>query len=136
MLRVLGSHRRLCSGVSRRDFLHAGALTLSGLGMANLGLPDLLRLQVAAADPPQLKSFGRARSVILLHLYGSPSQLEWADMKPQAPREIRGEFGNPVEPPRLRCLRVAAESGPRHGSHHRHPVDDSSLSHPRRRLLR
>jgi hypothetical protein len=43
---------------------------------------------------PQASSFGRARSVILLHLYGSPSQLEWADMKPNAPLEIRGQFGS------------------------------------------
>jgi hypothetical protein len=38
-------------------------------------------------------SFGRAKSVILIHLYGAPSQLEWVDPKPDAPREIRGELG-------------------------------------------
>ena len=39
------------------------------------------------------RSFGRAKSIILIHLYGSPSQLEWVDCKPDAPVEIRGEFG-------------------------------------------
>ena len=90
MLRVLGSPRRLCSSLTRRDFLRAGAL-----GTAGLSLADLLRVgeasAAAAADRPP--SFGRARSIILLHLYGSPSQLEWADMKPGAPAEIRGELG-------------------------------------------
>ncbi|MBX7071809.1 MAG: DUF1501 domain-containing protein [Pirellulales bacterium] len=91
MLRVLGSHRRLCSGVSRRDFLHAGALALSGLGLGHMGLADLLRLQAAAGESGG--TFGKAKSIILLHLYGSPSQLEWADPKPLAPVEIRGELG-------------------------------------------
>ena len=36
--------------------------------------------------------FGRAKSCILLFLYGSPSQLELADMKPDAPVEVRGEL--------------------------------------------
>src|SRR5581483_11814217 len=34
----------------------------------------------------------RARSCILLYLYGSPSQLETFDPKPEAPLEIRGEL--------------------------------------------
>ena len=72
MLRVLGSSRKLCNGISRRDLLRAG-----GLGLAGVALPDLLRFQAAAADgamrPP---SFGQAKAIILLHLYGSPSQLE------------------------------------------------------------
>lgn len=93
MLRVLGSRRRLCNGVSRRDFLHAGSLALSGLGLNSLGLSDLLALQEASANEAGAGSFGRAKSIILIHLYGSPSQLEWCDLKPHAPVEIRGEFG-------------------------------------------
>jgi len=90
MLRVLGSCRKLCGGMTRRDLLRVG-----GLGLAGLSLGDVLRLQDAAASaaPARPRSFGRAKSVILLHLYGSPSQLEWADMKPEAPAEIRGELG-------------------------------------------
>jgi len=94
MLRVLGSLRQLCGGVARRDLLQAGGLGLAGLGFQSLGLSDILRLQAASAsEVPRPASFGRAKSIILLHLYGSPSQLEWADMKPHAPVEIRGELG-------------------------------------------
>ncbi|MBX7164915.1 MAG: DUF1501 domain-containing protein [Pirellulales bacterium] len=90
MFRILGSTRTLCEGLTRRDLLRAG-----GLGLAGLALPDVLRLQAAAAtsNEPRPATFGRAKAVILIHLYGSPSQLEWADMKPHAPVEIRGEFG-------------------------------------------
>ena len=34
------------------------------------------------------------QGVILVHLYGSPSQIEWVDPKPNAPLEIRGELGS------------------------------------------
>jgi hypothetical protein len=90
MLRVLGSHKRLCDGVSRRDFLQVGAL--GGLG---LSLPQFLRAKDSPASRPGLARdahFGKAKSCILLFLYGSPSQLEMADMKPDAPEEIRGEL--------------------------------------------
>lgn len=89
MLRVLGNSKTLCNGISRRDLLTVGA----ALG---LSLPDFLRAQ--ASTPAEKTSaareshFGRAKSCILLFLYGSPSQLELADMKPEAPVEIRGEL--------------------------------------------
>jgi hypothetical protein len=89
MLRILGSPKKLCDGVTRRDMLWAG-----GLGLLGLGLSDVLRLQDARAAPATTGrgSFGRAKACILLYLYGSPSQLELADMKPAAPLEIRGEL--------------------------------------------
>src|SRR5439155_5458513 len=46
----------------------------------------------ARAGTPQPPSFGRAKACILLYLYGAPSQLELADMKPDAPLEIRGDL--------------------------------------------
>ena len=87
MLRILGSPRRLCDGWRRRDFLQVG-----GMGVAGLALADLLR----AAEQPRgeaAATFGRAKSCILLYLYGSPSQLETFDVKPAAPLEIRGDLG-------------------------------------------
>ncbi len=90
MLRILGSPRRLCSGWTRREMLRAG-----GLGLFGLGLSDFFRLaelQAATSETKVQKSFGRAKSCILIHLYGSPSQLEMFDMKPDAPVEIRGEL--------------------------------------------
>ena len=86
MLRILGSSKRLCDGSTRRDAIVAGGLSLLGLT-----LEDYLR---ANDRKPAVKDahFGRAKSCILLFLYGSPSQLEFADMKPDAPVEIRGEL--------------------------------------------
>lgn len=90
MLRILSSAKNMCSGLTRRDWLRIG-----GLGLAGLSLPDVLRLQEASANDamPREKAFGRAKAIILIHLYGAPSQLEWVDCKPDAPVEIRGEFG-------------------------------------------
>lgn len=90
MLRVLGSPKNFGPGCTRRDLLRVG-----GLGLAGLALPDVLALQDAAIASPvdRLPSFGKAKSVILIHLYGAPSQLEWVDPKPDAPREVRGELG-------------------------------------------
>jgi hypothetical protein len=87
MLRILGSPKRFCDGVTRRDMLVAG-----GLGLCGLGLADFLRLTQARASQPVARSFGKAKACILLFLYGSPSQVETIDMKPDAPAEVRGEF--------------------------------------------
>jgi hypothetical protein len=90
MLRILGSPRSLCDGVSRREFLHAG-----GLGVLGMGLSDWLQAQEALRPAtPAKSSFGKAKACILLYLYGSPSQLETFDVKPQAPLGIRGELGS------------------------------------------
>ncbi|MFO0841173.1 MAG: DUF1501 domain-containing protein [Gemmataceae bacterium] len=90
MLRILGSPQRLCDGWTRREALRAG-----GLGFLGLSLADFFRLQEARASTKAKasKSFGRAKSCILLFLYGSPSQLETFDPKPAAPVEVRGELG-------------------------------------------
>ncbi|MBM4002199.1 MAG: DUF1501 domain-containing protein [Planctomycetes bacterium] len=89
MLRILGSARKFCEGLTRRDLLRVG-----GLGVAGLSLPELLALQdsAAAASLPRPAGFGKAKGVILIHLYGAPSQLEWVDPKPDAPADVRGEL--------------------------------------------
>ncbi|HET6881345.1 MAG TPA: DUF1501 domain-containing protein [Pirellulales bacterium] len=87
MLRVLGSANRLCDGLSRREMLRAGGLSLLGLSAA-----DLLRAESLSAKKPA-GGFGQAKACILLYLYGAPSQLETYDPKMDAPVEIRGEFG-------------------------------------------
>ena len=93
MLRILGSKRRLCDGLTRRDWLNIG-----GLGFLGVGLSDVLRLKDARAkksDASNLPAgpFGKAKSVILLLPYGSPPQHETFDPKPEAPAEVRGEMG-------------------------------------------
>ena len=88
MLRILSSPKRLCTGLTRRDFLNVG-----GTGLCGLGLSDLLAAQSLGATAPEgdlASSFGKAKRCIILFLYGSPSQLETFDMKPKAPLEIRG----------------------------------------------
>ena len=90
MLRISGSNRKLCNGVSRREFLHAGAL-----GAGGLGLSQLLAAEDANVAATAGAGFGKAKNCILLFLYGSPSQLETFDMKPKAPVEIRGTM-NPI----------------------------------------
>jgi hypothetical protein len=83
MLTLEGSPSRFCSGLSRRVFLRAGSL-----GIAGFTLPELYRGCAASAS-----TGGRAKNVIVLYLPGGPSQLDTFDPKPDAPAEIRGEFG-------------------------------------------
>ncbi|MCS7022462.1 MAG: DUF1501 domain-containing protein [Gemmataceae bacterium] len=90
MWQVLGQPKRLCSGLTRRDWLRVGAV--AGLTLADALRQSAQQRSAASALTTRDRWFGRARSCILLFLYGSPSQLELADMKPQAPLEIRGEL--------------------------------------------
>lgn len=71
-------------GISRRELLRAGALSLLGLTTADL---DRLR---AAAPPPQDRR--RAKACVFVFLFGGPSHIDLWDMKPAAPAEVRGEF--------------------------------------------
>jgi len=95
MLNILGSTRRLCGGMSRRDWLRVGGLGLAGMTLADVTLGEIAQWQRASASAgtERPRSFGKAKSIILIHLYGSPSQLETVDPKPNAPVEIRGELG-------------------------------------------
>ena len=65
----------------RRDFLKIGAGTAIGFAVPTAG---------SAAGAPE----ARAHSVILVNLTGGLSHLDSLDMKPDAPSEIRGEFGS------------------------------------------
>lgn len=89
MLNILGSRRSACDGIVRREFLQAGGISLFGLGLGNA-------LRAGEVQPAEERAahFGRAKSCILLYLYGSPSQLETFDVKPEAPEQIRGTLGH------------------------------------------
>lgn len=78
-----GESTRLCSGVSRRGFLQIGAVGVGGLTLA-----EMLRSRAAAADRPQ----PRAKSIIMICLFGGPPHLDTYDLKPEAPAEYRGEL--------------------------------------------
>jgi hypothetical protein len=85
MFRIVGPSRRDCEGLSRRE-----ALRLGGLGALGLALPDLPGRE-ACGDAARDR-FGRARSCILIYLFGGPSQIDIFDLKPGAPEQFRGEF--------------------------------------------
>src|SRR5271165_6705828 len=70
-----------CDNLTRRDFLHAGALTSLGLT-----LPGYLAARNGAAGPD------RDVNCIMLFLLGGPSQIDTWDPKPDAPDEVRGPF--------------------------------------------
>jgi hypothetical protein len=70
--------------LSRRSLLRTGGLSLLGLS-----LPELLAGRAAASAAG---SFGRAKSCILLFMWGGPAHQDTWDLKPDAPAEIRGEF--------------------------------------------
>lgn len=77
------SQHKNCEGITRRDCLQLGLGTLLGGGLA-----EALRGRALAA-----KSAKRPTSCILIWQDGGPSHFETFDPKPQAPKEIRGEFG-------------------------------------------
>ena len=88
MLRILGSKKQFCDGLTRRDLLHVGALAPFGLTLENAS-----RAADATKDST-LSGFGSAKRCILLYLWGSPSQLDTFDPKPDAPKEVRGDLGS------------------------------------------
>lgn len=82
MLTIDGkSSSRFCDGISRRNFL-----TIGGLGLGGLSLPQLLRAESANGIRHSSKS------VIMVYLPGGPPHQDMYDLKTEAPSEIRGEF--------------------------------------------
>jgi hypothetical protein len=90
MFRVLGGPKRLCDGLTRRDLLYVGSLGVLAPGFS--GWATRLRAERLADVLDLPARFGQAKACILLFLYGSPSQLETFDPKPDAPEQIRGEL--------------------------------------------
>jgi Protein of unknown function (DUF1501) len=91
MLSVLGKSARLCDGLTRREVLRIGGVSAFGLA-----LPQLTGGRSASAAPSlasHAKSAGRAKNCIVLFLMGGPPQHSTWDPKPDAPPEVRGEFG-------------------------------------------
>jgi hypothetical protein len=87
MFTMLGSPRRCCDGLTRRETLQAGGLAMLG-GM--FGSPQ--HLAMAAEQAEKAKRPGKAKSVIVLYLLGGAPTQDMFDLKPDAPDDIRGEF--------------------------------------------
>ncbi|QEL14685.1 DUF1501 domain-containing protein [Limnoglobus roseus] len=84
--------QRTCQTLNRRAFVQIGASSVLGLSLA-----DLLRAKESGLNP------GSAKAVILVWLWGGPSQLDTWDPKPNAPLEFRGPFATiPTRTPGLR----------------------------------
>ena len=110
-----------CSGVSRRAFVRVGGLAAFGLG-----LPQFLQARAKNPDAP-----AKAKKCILLWMQGGPSHIDTFDPKPDAPAEIRGEFGtvattlpgvrfadvSPMLAKRTDKLAVIRGHDPKNGSH-------------------
>jgi hypothetical protein len=69
-----------CDGLTRRDFLHAGAIAPLGLTLAGLN-----RAKAASGKDDDV-------NCIMMFLVGGPSQIDTFDPKPKAPAEVRGPF--------------------------------------------
>src|SRR3954466_4534089 len=72
-----------CDGITRRDFLQVGALGAIGLSMSRFAALKAMGAVPAGASD---------KACIMIFNLGAPSQLDTFDMKPDAPREIRGPF--------------------------------------------
>lgn len=84
-----------CRRIGRRDLLRAGGLSLFGLTCGDLlrgrALAGSARAETATTTVSS-RSIGRAKSCILLFMWGGPAHQDTWDLKPQAPAEVRGEF--------------------------------------------
>ena len=94
MLSVLGHSKKMCDGVTRRELMRVGGLSL----LAGLSMPELIR----AADDRRAK----ARSVIMFNLLGGPAHMDMFDLKPDAPAEVL--CSQHISPPQ--CSPIATSS--------------------------
>jgi hypothetical protein len=98
MLDLFTGHSSDCTGTTRRDFLRVGGLSVLGLSLS--GLLRLRHLAAAENDAPR-----KNVNCILLWMQGGPSHHDSFDPKPDAPAEVRGEFG--TIPTTLPGVRIA-----------------------------
>jgi hypothetical protein len=76
---------------SSPDLGRRNLLRIGGLGALGLNLAGLFRAEARGAAAATASS-RPIRSCILIFYYGGPSHLDTWDLKPNAPREVRGEF--------------------------------------------
>jgi Protein of unknown function (DUF1501) len=86
---------------SRRAVIRQGLVTALGLNLGSLiwareaigGQPANATAGSPTRAPGRGIGGGNIRACILVFYYGGPSHLDTYDLKPEAPKEIRGEFG-------------------------------------------
>ena len=85
---AMNSGKRICCPDYSRTHLNRRALLkIGGLGMLGFSQADLLHAEATGKT-----ANATAKSVIMLFQFGGPSHHDTFDPKPQAPKEIRGEF--------------------------------------------
>src|SRR5262245_55532143 len=87
MLTIWGDKQRYCDGINRRNFLQIGAFG------AGLTLADVLRAR--AQGPAVALKRTTQKAAIMVYLPGGPPHMDMYDLKPDDPKEFRGEF-NPI----------------------------------------
>lgn len=92
MLSLLGPEFRSGGDLSRREMIRVGGLSMGGVALSDL-LARPATAAPAASKISQGAGFGRAKRCIILYLSGGHPQHDMFDPKPDAPAEIRGEFG-------------------------------------------
>lgn len=90
MITIPGRAGRNCEGMTRREWLRIGGL--AGIGGLGVGVPDQLAARALGSQGDRGLSFGRAKSCIVLFMFGAPAHQDTWDMKPHAPLEVRSEF--------------------------------------------
>ena len=85
MLTLLGPRHRYCDGIGRRSFLQIGGLACAG----GLTLADIARAEAVAAVEGRKLPW---KSVIMVYLSGGLPHQDTFDLKPNAPKEVRGEL--------------------------------------------
>jgi hypothetical protein len=71
---------------NRREFLRVGGATFFGLTV-----PQLLRARAASTKP------AKAKQVLLVWMYGGPSQIDMFDLKPGAKRDVVRPLFKPIQ---------------------------------------
>ena len=84
MLKVLGKAKQACDGLSRREAIRVGGLSL----FSGMTLPHLLQ----ASEQSGLLPTASADSIILVNLFGGPPHQDMVDLKPNAPENVRSIY--------------------------------------------
>ncbi len=86
-------------------------LQIGGLGALGLNLTRCLEAEAASPKSNETSRAAKIQSCIVLYYYGGPSHLDTWDMKPNAPREVRGEFQSiPTNVPGIRVCELMPRS--------------------------
>ncbi|MFO0821363.1 MAG: DUF1501 domain-containing protein [Pirellulales bacterium] len=97
MLRLFGPASYSGEPASRRELLKIGGLLAGGVALSDLLAPSrpmgAAEAGASASASRSPKSFGAAKRCIMLYLSGGAPQHDTFDPKPDAPQDIRGEFG-------------------------------------------